>query len=38
MDLPVDILAEVFRKVPLPDLNAMRLANRTWNNVFHDEL
>ena len=38
MDLPVDILAEVFRKVPLPDLNAMGRVNRTWNSVFHDEL
>ena len=38
MDLPVDILAEVFRKVPLPDLNAMSQVNRTWNSMFHDEL
>jgi hypothetical protein len=38
MDLPIDILAEVFRKVPLPDLNAMSRVNRTWKRVFYDEL
>jgi hypothetical protein len=34
MDLPIDILAEVFRKVPLPDLNAMSRVNRNGRGCF----